>query len=149
MPVVLFSVLWNVPKFFELQTCYLPQNSSADAQEVLESLNETMDTYDEEFLIPQVCETELRLNYTYCRDYILIANFFVNTFMSFLLLAIFNCQTFITIRKASRRSNLSSNRQERDHSIAVMLSIVVLVFVICSLPRIVLNIWEVRRNSYR
>ena len=73
----------------------------------------------------------------------MLANFFVNSFLSFVLLAIFNCETFRTIQTASQNFNMSTNRQKRDYSIAIMLSIVVLVFVLCSIPRIILNTWEV------
>ena len=50
------------------------------------------------FFFLQVCTTALRDSYTYCRDYLLIANFVVMALVPFLLLIILNSLTFRIIR---------------------------------------------------
>ena len=48
-----------------------------------------------------MCTTELRDDYHYCRDYLLIANFVVMGILPFLLLILFNTLTFRIIRASS------------------------------------------------
>ena len=158
--MTLLSVCWNIPRFFELQTCYIFYNEtlnySIENNTVTEThsqsnfsifLSKMSDSEEEESLLPQVCATELRENFQYCRDYMLVANFLMMAFIPFLTLAIFNGLTFRKIVSSSRTNTRTSKRQERDHTIAMMLSCVVLVFFICSSGRIVLNLWEVREQS--
>ena len=90
-----------------------------------------------------MCTTELRDNYEYCRDYLLIANFVLMALLPFLLLGIFNSLIFHMIHKSSSRQANTSRRRERDYTIAMMLFSVVLVFFACGSVRIVLNFWEV------
>jgi hypothetical protein len=59
VPILFFSVLWNIPCFMELKTCHIISNVSG-------SIN-----------LPKICPTFLRKNFSYTRDYILIANFLV------------------------------------------------------------------------
>ena len=63
--------------------------------------------------------------------------------LPFLLLGIFNGLIFHMIHKSSSRQVNTSRRRERDYTIAMMLSSVVLVFFACGSVRIVLNFWEV------
>ena len=129
-----------ISRFFELQTCYIELNST----DLPASATNTSP------LEPAVCTTDLRESYEYCRDYLLIGNFLLMALLPFLLLGVFNGLTFHMIRTVSSRQATTSRRQERDHTIAIMLSSVVLVFFVCGSLRIVLNLWEVWRiNAVR
>ena len=134
-PVILLSIGWNVPKFFEMSTCYVQQNKS---------LSHEKNLTDDSIFVADVCVTDLRDNYSYCRDYILIANFLMMALVPFLLIAIFNILTFRKIYLCSLSSKRTTSRQERDQAIAIMLSTIVLVFLLCSVPRIIINSWEVK-----
>ena len=98
-------------------------------------------------LVPQVCSTSLRDNYTYSRDFLLIANFVVMAFIPFLLLIIFNSLTFKIIRQSSLTSGRRSSRQRRDLRIASMFISIVIIFFICNMPRMFLNTLDVRMSS--
>ena len=159
IPVLFLSFCWNIPRFFELQTCYPSaldtwnqkvENNSEIANSSTETnpikINSTrIPSKEEKSISPQVCVTELRESFHYCRDYMLIANFLVMAFLPFIFLAIFNGLTFRMIRSSSKNNKRTSKRQQRDQTIAMMLSYVVLVFFICNSARIVLNFWEVRK----
>ena len=93
---------------------------------------------------PQLCSTPLRDNYRYSRDYLLIANFLVMAFIPLLLLIIFNSLTFKIIRTSSLTNARTSTRQRRDQGIASMFIFIVIIFVICNLPRMFLNMLDVR-----
>ena len=148
LPVLFLTICWNIPKFFELQTCYLPVISEGNITQL--QINHSSqyigeNTYETEAMeYPQVCATELRDSYTYCRDYLLIANFIMMALIPFLLLSIFNFLTFRTIQKSTMNNVRTTKRQRRDHGIARMFLLITFVFFLCNTPRIVLNTWEVR-----
>ena len=141
------SIGWNVPKFFELHTCYLPANqTSLDSRDYEYEDDRNISTEGDEQLtnlLPEVCVSDLRDSYHYSRDYILIGNFIVMKFIPFLLLLVLNSLTFRKIHKTSRSTQRSRKRRDRDFSIAMMLSAIALVFLLSSVPRMILNIWEV------
>ena len=137
---MVLATCWNIPMFFETKTCYLTKQSM-DAKLLSEDIRKKRD--NEEILYPQVCFTDLG-GYTYRRDYILFANFVIMGLIPFLLLFILSGITFRKIKLFSLRNSRISLRQQRDHDIARMLILVVIVFLFCNTPRIILNTWEVR-----
>ena len=136
LPVTILTVCWNIPKFFELYTCYLPENITIH-------INNTDTTHNQTEHVPEVCKYELRDDFNYCRDYLLIANFIVMALIPFLLLIIINTLTFRIIRISTRNNKRTSKREQRDQGIARMFVFIVLVFFFCNTPRIILNIFEV------
>ena len=52
----------------------------------------------------KVCPTEMRQRMNYCRDYVLIANFFVMMLLPFTLISIMNTRMYKTIIQTSRRN---------------------------------------------
>ena len=140
VPVVISSLLWNIPRFLELETCYV--NTTLAIQ-------------------PSVCPTALRLSTSYTRnriskietnniiiphlrDYILLSNFLVMTLLPFLLLSVFNYLLFKTIRRSGEVNQKTTARQRRDQKIAAILILLVAVFGICNFVRIITNVYEVK-----
>ena len=141
LPVTLLTVCWNIPKFFELYTCYLPSNLNMTTTNITD-ITDDEDLKTENF--PEVCKYELRDDFNYCRDYLLIANFIVMALIPFLLLIIVNTFTFRIIRISTRNNKRTSKRERRDQGIARMFVFIVFVFFFCNTPRIILNIFEVK-----
>ena len=144
LPVTLFSICWNIPKFFELKTCYFPidyENNETNTQ--IRNISKQDGQSEKIEVLPQVCATELRDSYTYCRDYLLISNFILMAFIPFILLLFLNSLTFRSIRISTINNSRTTNRQRRDHRIAKMFTVIVLIFFLCNTPRMILNIWEV------
>ena len=152
LPVVLLTLVWNIPRFMELETCYKLNNSRVSLCDV----NNTSECR------LTVCVTEIRRNLSYCRDYILIGNFLIMIFLPLLLLSILNCQIYHVLAKSSRRSismkssrrsinmessrktiSNKSNRFKRDQSIATILITIVVIFGCCNIPRVSINLFEV------
>ena len=79
---------------------------------------------------------------SYCRDYILIANFILMMFLPFLLITVMNSLMMRKIRETSRQSGLSRG-QRRDRTVALLLSTVVIVFFCCNTIRFGINTFEV------
>ena len=114
----------------ELETCYTNTTEATGASRLT------------------ICPTELRQSVSYTRDYILLSNFLVMTFIPFILLAVFNYLLFRTIRKSSRANQETTDRHRRDQKIAAILTLLVAVFGVCNSVRIVTNVYEVRIQTF-
>ena len=141
IPVVLLTSIWNIPRFLELQTCYMLNNSKVSFCEMKNSTGSDCQL--------TLCATELRQNLSYCRDYILIGNFLLMVFFPLLLLGLFNGHIYHTLAQSSRRSSRSNRssircRHQRDQSIAAILVTIVIIFACCNIPRVTINLFEVR-----
>ncbi len=92
--------------------------------------------------MPIVVPTELRTTPGYSRDYVVLANSFALCFIPFLILIVLNLLIYRTIAQATRLHNAISSNQRRDHSVAMMLIVIVVVFIFCHSIRIFINIYE-------
>ncbi len=88
------SLIFNIPRFFELRTDMKIANSTY--------FNETLNNYTtEERMMPALAPTGIRKDPTYSRDYVLIANSVALVFVPILILIILNSFIFRTIRYMS------------------------------------------------
>jgi len=83
VPVVLFTLCYNIPKFFELT-----------AEKVLNSCAEGNDTMVWTYKL-----TKMRSNPNYIRIYILWMNLFIQILGPFVILTILNLKIYIRIKK--------------------------------------------------
>ena len=135
LPVFLLTSIWNIPRFLELDTCYKLNNSKVSFCE--------MENSTESDCQLTLCATELRQNLSYCRDYILIGNFLVMVFSPLILLSVLNGHIYHVLAKSSRRSSIKS-RPKRDQKIAAILMSIVIIFGCCNIPRVSINLFEVK-----
>jgi len=158
LPVVALTTVWNIPRFSELYTCLKPQNN-IQGQVIVspegvtnqqpswlipneEEINETaINSSVSQSMMLSICPTELRSNVFYTQYYILIGNFVIMVFLPFVLLTILNGYLYKVI--ISKRFLRSSSRQSRDQNIAMILVTIVIIFFVCSIPRVVINTYEV------
>ena len=83
------------------------------------------------------CATELKRNLSYCHDFILIANFLIMVFLPLFLLIVLNGHIYCVLVKSSRRRSRQSiikrkPNSKRDHRIATILMMIVIVFGCCN-----------------
>ena len=156
-PVVLASVIFYLPKFFEFDITYSPEsclhygasnNSSTNGQEC---------PYKRYY----ISETLMRRNKKYILWYLNVLNHIVTIIIPFILLVYFNLsiykemKIFIRRRPSSRRkiknkeATNSSNESKSNKSLqpdkneqSVIILSLVLMFLSCHLLRVVLNIQE-------
>ena len=124
LPIVVCSLLFNVPRFFELRTEMRPVNVTSYNLD-----NGTNTT--EQIMMPTLLNTEFRMNQSYSRDYILIANAIALVFFPMVVLLVLNSLIFREISRATQRHNAISSHQRRDHSVAKMLIFIVCCFIVC------------------
>ena len=86
--------------------------------------------------------TELRMNSYYISIYVTWMYLVFMYIIPFATLAIFNLLTWLEMRRAiARRAHLST-QERKEHNLATMLLVVVLVFFTCNLLPLVVNILE-------
>ena len=143
-PILMVSFVFNVPRFFELRTVVEPHNVTRFD----EITNETIIT--DVIEKPIVMPTDFRKDPGYSRDYVLIANSLGVVFIPIITLVVLNSLIFRTITKATQRHNAISSNQRRDYSVAMMLILIVVVFVICHSIRTIINTFEcIQFSLYR
>ena len=106
-----FSIIFNIPRFFELYTEMETRNSTI----FNETLGENVTT---EITVPAVLPTELRKNSDYSFGYVLITNSVALGFIPMVGLVVLNSLIFRTINQATQRHNAISSNQRRDHSVS-------------------------------
>jgi len=133
LPVVLLTLVWNIPRFWELDTCFLTKNVTIGGV----TTNNTT-----EIEMPVLCPTALRVDRSYTRDYILIANFVAMLAVPFLLITTLNFRLFKTIKTSGLRDHNTSERERRERNIASLLILISCIFCACHLLRLILNVYE-------
>lgn len=124
---VLFALLYNLPRFWEV----VPIETSIPNSTVV---------------LHCVRPSELRRNQTYITVYILWCYFIVNYVIPFLTLAILNCQIYRQVKRANRERQRLSRSEKREIGLATMLLCVVVVFFVFNFLALVLNVSEAFYN---
>uniref|UniRef100_A0A336L365 CSON002596 protein n=1 Tax=Culicoides sonorensis TaxID=179676 RepID=A0A336L365_CULSO len=120
--ILLFSFIFNIPRFFEAM--------------VLE------DNHKEYGTIYCIRGTALRNNLVYIKFYVHWMYLIFNFFLPFTTLAFFNIMIYRQIRKANKERLRISRSEKREISLAMMLICVVIVFLLCNILALLLNILE-------
>ena len=128
--VALFSVLYNLPRFFETII-------------VVEERNDT--------LVHSFNRTSFGDSKLYKLIYFDISYYIICFVLPLVLLAVLNVRLTISYRKVLQRKRRLSNRQDCsphcDPNITLVLIIVILVFMLCNTPaRIVQVVWRYKRQ---
>ncbi|CAB3385042.1 Hypothetical predicted protein [Cloeon dipterum] len=121
--IVLFSVLYNTPRFFEVER----------VSDVLPPHNTT---------VYMVSASALRNHPLYITIYVNWSYLLVMYFVPFLALAVFNCAIYMQVRKANAERQRLSRLQKKEIGLATMLMCVVVVFFMCNILPLVNNVLE-------
>ena len=143
-PVILFSILFNAPKFFELKL----------VDRIVECHDTTKNQAKKTECIPilEISPTDLRNDKAYILWYLNVANLMVTSIIPGLLLSFFNYRIYSASRERhqkrakvfSRGDQQSGNDTKVDGEIKqrFVLFAIVVMFFICHLLRIALNVAE-------
>ena len=142
--IITFSILYYIPRFFDLEVEKLPCESN---QEVNGTLFNCSSQYD-------FRPTPIRVDPNYVLWYINVSNLVVTGVIPGVLLGFFNYK----ISKSLQRSNITrasmvsrqrhtaakhQNKNSSDHGRTLVLFAIVILFFVCHALRIILNIEEV------
>ncbi|QQP56689.1 Uncharacterized protein FKW44_001440, partial [Caligus rogercresseyi] len=124
----IFAIVYNLPRFWEVtwETTYYSE-------------------FDSNYT--QVVATDLRSDPTYISIYITWMYLVVMYFFPFFCLAAFNLRIYFQVRKANSERARLSRLQRKEIGLATMLMVVVVVFFVCNVLPLVVNILEVMKIS--
>ena len=150
MPVLAISVLYNIPKFYEIELdvtyqCY-KNNSSNNLLDTIGEPNKHNNCTMKYTLAP----TELRMNHTYLLWYTNISNLFITALLPIGVLLYLNLTVYLSSGKVlTRRSSISSFQlqQSVDLKRTSILFSIFFVFLFCQSLRFILNVCEFLRFS--
>ena len=130
LPALALAFIFNIPKFFETELVHIKHFNKDE--------NITEEIYDYEI-------TSLRMNPKYIFYYINLSRLLVMGILPFISLLVINILIFMKIKEGIkiRVSSLEIQKKQsksRRHSITLMT--IVLVYLICNLPRVTLNLTE-------
>ena len=134
LPALALAFIFNIPKFFETELVQIDRFNKDE--------NITEEIYDYEI-------TSLRMNPEYIFYYIHIARLLVMGILPFLSLLVINILTFMKIKEGLkiRMSSLKAQKkQSKSRRQSITLMTIALVYLICNLPRITLNLSEYLRQ---
>jgi len=132
-PIILFSLIYNIPKFFEVRTRCSITVASINGSSMAHWVSDKY-IWD---------KSEVRSETKYM-TYI-TANCIVMGLLPMLFLTILNWLIFRAISRARalHASLMSGNAHRRDSTMATVLTSIVIIFVVCHTPKAALNIYEV------
>jgi len=93
IPVIVIAVVWNIPRFGELSTCYADSNNTQKWRKE----DNTTDIFVGD-MVAHLCPTSLRTDVVYEFGFILVANFILMVALPACLLAYFNISLFQAIK---------------------------------------------------
>ena len=161
LPVISFSVMYNIPKFFDLKVEERPLEFEDSSNCSRNTSNDTSQSDCEKKIQVQIEPTSIRNNEAYILWYINVSNLLVTSVIPFLLLTYFNYKIYTALKeRQNRKANMvsqpknTSSRKEhsrKENRQTFVLFAIVVLFVICHALRIILNIAEFleRYNVYR
>ncbi|XP_067643235.1 FMRFamide receptor [Eurosta solidaginis] len=119
----IFSLLYNLPRFWEVMTVsYQPEGS--------------------DIVYHCLRPSPLRQNQSYINIYIHWCYLIVNYIIPFLTLAILNCLIYRQVKRANRERQRLSRSEKREIGLATMLIFIVIVFFLLNFLALVVNIDE-------
>ena len=123
--VALCATVYNLPRFWEItwKNNYYGPNMT-------------------DYAYTEVITTELRQDPTYIGVYYTWAYLFFMFFIPFSCLAILNLLIYKQVRKANSERSRMSRQEQKEIGLATMLLVVVIVFFICNVLALVVNILE-------
>ena len=146
-PVILFSVLFKLLEFFEFTTENVKMEDSYKSQSII--LAEKIDKIYNTSI--RIIVSDMRMDPLYVLLYINIANIIVTGLIPFFLMIYFNFYIYKgmyvsvqwrLIRSRGRRRDIIRNNEiiKQRNQTTVTLFVIVIVFVVCHILRIILNI---------
>jgi len=157
LPVVLITFLLNIPKFLEGEVKWrddsmaIQQIHEAEKNHSLE-INEPLKNWTGE--IPQwepgYQPTNLRKNSDYIKYYIMWGRMFTTALIPVILLLFFNAKIIFDVYVSNVKVQRfgSKRRFLKELNFFFIMLVIVIVFILCHTPRIVVDTWEFSHLKY-
>ena len=148
LPVLLLSFLFNIPKFLEGKIHWYPVDP-VDPEDGFNhfELNRTIldyDLYDEKVSVsvPAFRATELRQDSNYIKFYRTYFRLFSTAVIPFLALIFINARIIVDLTHVKPKRFGSHRKLWKEMNMFLVLLCIVVIFICCHVPRVVIDIWE-------
>ena len=135
LPLIVLSIIFNIPTLYDLKINKIDSTSLEEIYETEFALNCTSELW-------KVSRTEFRLNKDYRIWYLNISNLVVFAIIPVFLMSYFNFKVYSIKKNNVRKRNIQNVVEKQEQSLCqqkVMFLILVLVFVVCNIPDLLLN----------
>ena len=142
--IVLFSVTFNLVKFFELTLEIIDDPIYHEELDISENVME------EEENVPEyeLKATWLRTHPIYYLSYYLIGNFLFMNLLPMVVLLVLNYSIYRTFTRLSQIQESTTTCQTGNLTMAGLLFSIVIVFICCHSPKLALNVFEGAQMIY-
>ena len=148
LPIVCLSLLVNLPKFFEAEIEW-----KQDDVALLDSLwdlaasnngsrSEEYDWANERTNEPRFKHTDLRMNSNYIKYYVTYCRIFFTVIIPFIALLTINLRIIADLHKLKSKPFGSQRKLWKEVNMFMVLLSIVIIFICCSTPRTIIDIWE-------
>jgi len=156
--IILFSIVYNIPRFFEISWSVVPAQEDASlaplAADAAAVVNQTLEDEGGGSMAAAtnltkviIQPTELRSNSTYISIYITWMYLVFMYVFPFGGLSVLNLLIYLDVRRSNARQSTLSSNEKKELRLAMMLMTVVVVFQICNILPLIVNILEVFKGE--
>jgi len=158
LPVLILSFVLNIPKFLEGKIHWYPEKSTGTQWYHEDELNHTEDEFDHYELnrtgldymfdeevsvsVPAYLPTELRKNSNYIKYYRTYFRIFSTAVIPFLALIFINLRIIVDLSHVKPKRFGSHRKLWKEMNMFLVLLCIVVTFICCHVPRVVIDIWE-------
>jgi len=154
LPVAAFSIIYNIPKFFELttETRMFTKVTNISSPTNLYNLTEVSEFQSLKTSVEMtvVVATNLRQNPYYVQIYVVYMNLLLNGLIPLVSLVILNTLVYLRLREFSQcveASKRNQSVQSREVMLAKISCLIVAVFIVCHSIRWIPNIFELQQGG--
>jgi len=141
LPVLLLSVVVNVPKFFEAEIEWL-YNGKWNRTVASNMSDESYQQHTIEEWVPAYKPTDLRKDSNYIKFYITYFRLFSTAIIPLIALVTINFRIICDLKKLKSKTFGSQRKLWKELNMFLVLLCIVVTFICCNTPRVIVDIWE-------
>ena len=137
LPIFCLSVIVNLPKFFEAEIEW-QQDDDVLIMQLGDAFNYSRsDEYE-----PRYKPTDLRMNSNYIKYYVTYCRIFFTVIIPVIALFTINLRIIADLHKLKSKPFGSQRKLWKEVNMFMVLLSIVIIFICCSTPRTIIDIWE-------
>jgi len=142
LPVLILSIVVNVPKFFEAQIDWLNNGKWNNTDFANNLTDELSNPHQIEEWVPAYRPTDLRQDSNYIKFYITYFRLFSTAIIPLIALVTINSRILCELKKLKSKTFGSQRKLWKELNMFLVLLCIVVTFICCNTPRVIADIWE-------
>jgi len=142
LPVLVLSIVVNVPKFFEAEIEWLNEGKWNVTVVAHNSSEESYHQHKIEEWVPAYRATDLRKDSNYIKFYITYFRLFSTAIIPLIALVTINSRIICDLKKLKSKTFGSQRKLWKELNMFLVLLCIVVTFICCNTPRVIVDIWE-------